>query len=127
MNKVAPYLYKKVIEVPLYRGKFIILLTNSVKKASKYVPSLSNEEDIFAFASTGIYRKGTAFFMILNLTHEEKLTPGIIAHESVHVASYVSTRAGIEADFDNDEPLTYLVGWITNEAHKFINQKGFTI
>lgn len=42
--------------------------------------------------------------------------PYIIAHECVHAAGYILSRAGVRADFDNDEAMAYLVGTLVRKS-----------
>lgn len=35
-----------------------------------------------------------------------------VSHESVHAAGRTFKELGVRADYDNDEPMAYLVGWV---------------
>lgn len=41
---------------------------------------------------------------------------GSLAHECVHAANFTLQLRGVKADFDNDEPLAYLVGNLMDAA-----------
>lgn len=47
----------------------------------------------------------------------------VLAHEAVHLASYLFKMRGIRHDLDNEEPYSYLVGWFVEEIDKFCNKK----
>lgn len=50
-----------------------------------------------------------------------------IAHEATHIANLVFKHAGVIFDKDNDEPLAYLIGWISGQIHdlhlKYLKQQ----
>ena len=45
----------------------------------------------------------------------------------MHVTHFIAHKRGIEPDFTNDEPLTYLAAWVTDEMYFFIKKKGFKV
>lgn len=49
--------------------------------------------------------------------------PNTTAHEAVHMARMILDYVSIKYTKDNDEPLAYMVGWLTAEMLKFLNQK----
>jgi len=84
------------IKIPLYFEKLTI----------KVVDELDKPE----------YAAYVSFFpdrMVLNITPDA--TPGVIAHEAVHIANYVFKQCCILPDLDNDEPQAYLIGWIVEQ------------
>lgn len=121
------YLHITSKKVPLYGGLIVIVLTNSNKKLGKYV-YMKPKEEHFAFCVPGNYRNQGAFYCVLNFNNKDgKISHGVIAHEAVHLANFILKDAGVRCDYNNDEPLTYLVQWITNRIYSFINKKGFKI
>ena len=44
----------------------------------------------------------------------EKSTPGIVAHESLHVVNITLGWSGVVADYENDETQAYLLGYVVN-------------
>lgn len=51
---------------------------------------------------------------------KEALNHNYIAHEIGHLAIRVLWSRGIEIKDDNDEPFTYLVGWLTGLYYEWI-------
>lgn len=52
-------------------------------------------------------------------------TAGTIAHECTHAALNIFRRRGIAVDLDNQEPTTYLIGYLVHavtEAHRELNR-----
>lgn len=49
-------------------------------------------------------------------------TPGLIAHEALHIVHHVFIECLIEPDMYNDEPQAYLLGWVVDKISKDISQ-----
>lgn len=49
-------------------------------------------------------------------------TPGIIAHESKHLTNNIFIDINHRLDLWNDEPECYLLQWIVDTVHDFINK-----
>ena len=50
---------------------------------------------------------------------------GTIAHECTHAALNIFRRRGVDVDLNNQEPTTYLIGYLVNavtEAHRELNK-----
>jgi hypothetical protein len=116
------YIYIKEKEIPLYRGKLVIVLTNSVSEVKKINPTYSHD---FVYASTffGNWKGMQGFFVIFNFDHKNyAVYNGTITHEALHCANFIGEARGIVNDGVNDEPFAYLAEWITDEIYKFINK-----
>jgi hypothetical protein len=50
----------------------------------------------------------------------ENSTPGIIAHEALHVVNMTLMWAGVIADFENDETQAYLLCYVVNRITETI-------
>lgn len=112
----------KALNIPLYRGKFIIIITDSTKKVKKYIPSFP-DDFIYASSYYANYKKQQGFYIILNFKSPyRKIKHGIIAHEAVHTAHFIMKDRGIIDSFDNDEANAYLVEWVTDQIYKFIKK-----
>ena len=59
------YLIKNYCEVPLYRGHFILLLTNSADKVREEIPSFS-KDDVYAHTCLDEHKGKNGFYVILN-------------------------------------------------------------
>ena len=104
------------------------MLTNSKSKLDKSIPNTSiTQEDLYAHAWYDNYKKKEAFIVILNFHDKCSITNGVIAHEALHIAGFIGSARGIKADFNNDEPMTYLTEWVVDQVHKFVKQKKFKI
>ena len=122
---MAEYLHIKAVEVPIYRGYFVIILTNSQKKVVKYLPEFKGR--VYAHSWFATYRGQQGFYIVLNFDNEvRKIKHGVITHEAIHTAHFIATERGIEPDFSNDEAIAYLGEWITDSVYKFIQKHKFS-
>lgn len=122
------YLHKKVVEIPIYRGKLVILLGNDVEKLTSVLSEWDKDEEPYAHAWRLGYKGWKSACVVLNFHHSKsKINHGIVAHEAMHATHFIAQDSDIDFDFDNPEPITYLLEWVTNEIHKFIHQKGFKV
>jgi hypothetical protein len=48
------------------------------------------------------------------------LTPGLIAHEAVHIKNMMFDAVGIINDLNNDEPEAYFMGWLVDAIHEVV-------
>lgn len=56
--------------------------------------------------------------VIVIWVHPKELKSGALAHECVHAANMTLKERGVKPDFENDEPLAYLVGTLFEKAKK---------
>ena len=115
----------KVIDIPIYRGKLIIIASDD---AGAVVKKFSLDEDYFddelyAHSIVDDYNGWMGYYVILNPNHSfSKLTNGTIAHEAMHVVFEKFADNGVIITHKNQEPTTYLLGWITDEIHAALKE-----
>lgn len=49
---------------------------------------------------------------------KESLSFDIVAHESLHVASFIADICNLKYDYENDEHFAYLIGWVAECCEK---------
>lgn len=117
------YFYKKQKEVPLYRGWLVVIITNDQDKLQRQIPKIAVQE-LYAhtwFTPNWDGRRG--FVIILNFHNSfRKVHNGTISHEALHAAHFIADSVGIDANFDNDEPITYLIEWIVDEVYELMHK-----
>jgi hypothetical protein len=117
------YIYISEKEIPLYSGYFVIILTNSIDNLQKYIPNVkTNNREVYAHSFYENYKGHEGFIVALNFHNNSKIRHGVITHEAYHTANFIASARGLIADFDNDEPVAYLAGWVANEIYDFINK-----
>lgn len=120
------YFYIKVVNIPIYKGNLVMILSNDKDKISKLDKGWT-KEDIYAHAIHGEYKNFEAFYIVLDIKNSSKITNGVIAHEAFHVAEFIAESRGFIPDFENNESVAYILEWVTDQIHKFIIEKGFKI
>jgi len=108
MVGLEPYLHIKSITVPLYRGNFVIIISNSAEKVNNILPDYDLKH-VYGHARMDTYKKQQGFFIILNPDFKCRvITHGVVSHEALHIANFIADARGIEPSFSNDEAITYL-------------------
>ena len=105
-------------------GKLVIVLTNSADMVIKHHPDWKiNNNNLYAHSFMANHKGIQGFFIILNFdSSNNKITHGVIAHEAIHATNAIFSERGVVADFYNDEPYAYLIKWIVDQVHKFIQK-----
>ena len=106
--------------IPLYFGELHVFISNDFAKVNeKYKLKL----DVFYHhgfdAVTGSFHKKSGFtryFVIMR----KKVFLKCIVHESKHLVDRIFQDRNIHADFSNDEPECYLLGWIFESIKKVL-------
>lgn len=119
---IKKYFHITAKEVPIFKGKLVIVLTNDVDNVKKYLP---NWEDDYVYGHTWkySYKNRQGYYLILNLWNTDmEITHGVIAHEAVHVAQFVTERAGIR----DDECTAYITEWATDQVYRYLDKMSMT-
>lgn len=102
------HMKRKKIKIPIYGGEWTIIFCKSLKKVEKkYGLEPTNDFDAICLTRDTDYI--TAFEI-------DSITPGIIAHECVHLLNSIFISNGVELDRHNDETQAYLMGWLVNRV-----------
>ena len=67
--------------------------------------------------------KQTGKYGTLVVLWEDNPTNGHVAHESGHVAITMLSELGIALHVDNQEPITYMIGWVADKIHEVLSGK----
>lgn len=114
----------KKYKTPLYRTGFTIIL---YEKGSEILELLkdfnqSTEEGLDRYDGC-VFSHKDHLYLILNISRKGFPTPGIVAHESKHLVNFIYHEIGMDLCILNDEPEAYLLGWIVDEVHDFLNKE----
>lgn len=115
--------YQKIeIDVPIYRGVLVVIVSNSIKLVNEEIEGIEwREKEVYAHTLLSNWEGNNGYVVILNPDCSvRKMTHGVIAHEAVHVAQFIFENHGVRHDFDNPEPFNYLVEWVTDEIYRYI-------
>ena len=118
---------RKSIKVPIYVGRFDIVITDSVTEYKKVYTDnhLESSEYIYGHTIRTRTHKSdkTVWAMVLNFNSDVPITHGVIAHEALHVTAFILDWVNQDFDHNNHERFTYLIQWITDEVYKFLKQQ----
>lgn len=110
----------KAIDIPIYGGKLVVILTNNADVVRKYYPDFEDDY-VYAHAINYYYKGNKAYYVVLNT--EGKITNGVVAHEALHVVAYLFHYKGIDYDPDNDEPYAHMLEWVVEKIHEVLDKK----
>ena len=123
----GPFFYKKVYNIPIYGGYFIIIFSNDREKISQAVNcceyALGN---LYAYTFHNFSYKGKeAYCVVFNFWNiEGEVTMGTITHEITHAGNRLLHARGITPDWENDEPEAYVKGWMSDCVQDFMGKCG---
>mgnify|MGYP001774080096 CR=1 FL=1 len=106
----------KEYDIPIYRGIFVVIITNNVDELREYIPEFDGE--LYAHSWLHAYNDKQGFLCVLNFEARRAVTHGTIAHEATHIAHMILEQRGVLPDFINDEPVAYLVELLTDTIYK---------
>ncbi len=109
----------KTVQIPLYGGKIVVYQVSDLK-AIQEKHDLTDVEGCDALSFQINSKQGVGVFY---LAFEGKPNPSIIAHEAVHITNMILKHIYAKLDIENDEPQAYLLGWIVEQCHKFLEVK----
>lgn len=114
MEKELDAVYHK-IEVPLYEIEMHVVFASSVEEAMRYAikqnPDYLDDDDLDnAKRTAGMVQDVDSRPWVLLPYNAEINT---VAHEAVHAAFSIYEIAQVRTGATNQEPLAYLVGWLT--------------
>jgi hypothetical protein len=115
---------KKKLKVPLYGARMELI---SCKNGIEVEDSYKLESGLLATMDAGVVTiddHETNMTTFLLFIEEKAVSPGLIAHEAYRLASKIFQHINAKSEYDNQEPLAYLIEWIVGECHKFYKVKG---
>ena len=114
----------KKLKFPLYDSLTLqIVISDDVEKINSKLGA--EEERFFAcvWKSDTINKNCKTIVVVFNPADKDnKITPGIITHEAIHIKNILFGTVGIKPDVDNDEPEAYLTEWVVNKIYSVFNQ-----
>lgn len=125
MESHNTYYNRKIINIPIYRGKLVLIFSNDLDKVKK-IPYFEGSEN-YAKCIRSYLGTWEAVYIIINFNAKTPITHGVLTHETIHAANFILEGRGILSDYNNDEPLCYLAEWINNEIYTFMKEKKFEI
>ena len=125
---MSEYHYIKGREIPIYKGKLYVVVSNDYEKVEKLIPGFDkwSNGELYAHTFIAPYKGEEGIFIILNFDHEyEKMTYGVIVHELRHAADLVAQSRGLNTTPQNTESNAYLMEWMANTVFLELIRWGF--
>jgi len=113
---------KHHFDIPLYKGKLIIIISDNIEFVNKYVFFKKCDHHLYAHCIYDNFNGEQGFFIVLNPFSNVKLTEGVIVHEILHCVNFIMDARGQVADRNNDEADAYLAEWIGNKVFTIIKK-----
>lgn len=104
---------KATLKIPIYHGKLIIIQEDDLNKIAKQYELDTKPDEVDAFT---FVLKDNVYTVFKDNTNAQ-----IVAHEALHVVTYIFQDRGILIENRNDEPAAYLLGWVVKQITKRIN------
>ncbi len=124
---------KTSYNIPLYRGRFVIMFADKSVKISEHYDDL-NEGFVLDYAhlfkvNVKHKKRSTQGFLVaFNLNHSyRKITPGTISHEVFHATCAVLHDRGLLLTPDSEEAFSYLIDWMTDKVYDFMKHNNIKI
>ena len=110
-------------DIPIYGGTLVVILESIAKNVKKYIKNF-NKTEVGAHTWHREWKGKEGLVIILN---PKKLTHGSVAHEALHAADFLADDRGFVPDFNNDEPVAYLIAWIVDEVYHALEKKNIKL
>lgn len=113
---------------PLYGSVFFVIIYDTDQEIKDYLKrkkiTLSVNPSYFDGGVFENENEGVFCLMLKSYVHKKKQypTPGIIAHEALHLMNLIFSDINSRVDQSNDEPQAYLLGWIVDNIHELNNK-----
>ncbi len=117
---------KKKIKIPIYGVSFNLVIYNEPSDMMNVLPKGFEWQHDPEDWDGGVYRVNGNLYLALRDYDNNGYkypTPGIISHECKHLVNDVFMYIGQKLDPNNDEAECYLLQWLVNRTHEFLNEK----
>lgn len=106
------------ITVPIYKSwVYVVININECKHLAKLKTGMTLDDNEFTANGMTIYGYGRNIIWL-----PENSDMDTLAHECMHVVLNIFRVKGVSVDLENQEPTTYLMGYITGEVYKAFNK-----
>lgn len=121
---VKKYYYEAEEEIPLYRGKLVVIATNDGNRLSRSLIDYDNRP-LYAHTWFAQWKGDQGFIVIFNFSSINRdIYHGVVAHEAIHAVHMILQSRGVTPDFVNDESVAYLLEWVVDTIYKCLKEFG---
>lgn len=118
IHKFDPVIYPRKVWVAKGGEKKDLADLFDDMERDPYMVSDEVVENSYALTDDVVERSSGDYGVIVWLHKLPDITTGIMAHEADHAANQIFKAIGAKVDVSNDEPHSYLVGFITDCIEK---------
>lgn len=102
---------KRKVKIPLYGGILSIVISSDPNAHGAAKRHFKLDDKALEFYDAVCLGSDCE---VMPVIFSRKITPGLIAHESLHIVNKVFSNIGQVPDRKNDEAEAYLLSWIVN-------------
>ena len=114
----------KITEVPIYHFKFILCITDNLKKLKKEFDI--DRSWIYAHSHRLGYKERDTVMIVLNFNDNiDKIYYSTITHELEHIKNMIFDARGVKTNNDNDESDAYLIEWFAKITYKWLKELNY--
>lgn len=106
------------LRVPLYGVEIIVCPTKQDAEKEMWPGVL--DDNCCAQVTTGVCDKSGIECVAIIFRSLDDYCTEALTHECVHAAWRTLQLVGVKSDVDNQEPLAYLTGWISQRVNNFM-------
>lgn len=111
-------------KIPIFGGQLTIIIDKDLSIVERrYNLTDTSDCDAITFRNPTKDRKR----MYVVAFEQKEITPGIIAHESIHIANMILDDIHHDVNATNDEVQCYLTQWVVDEVVKLLNKSKIKI
>ncbi len=118
------YYYEKIITIPIYHGRLVIIFTDNTYNIRKRHPELNDPQRFmnshFTFGPVRDKNNNIweGYYLVFN-PKSSPITAGVIAHESCHAVDELFNQRDVKLNIDpGNEHYTYMVQFIADKVEE---------
>lgn len=114
---------KIIIPIPTYRVYLDVYIYSNKKKLQKICDKTCKKlkYDKCKFAAQGmafdLCKDKDSYLRATMILNKKYITPGLLAHESLHIINYIFDYISIEYSRESEEAYTYLLEYLVNSIN----------
>lgn len=112
-GKICLYEY----EMDIYPRRLWVAIGVPNDKLREFFEDLEDTEDCYADVTTVREKKTERTGELVRIYKRSEMRPDIIAHEALHVVLDTFSYVGAKVHYDNQEPVTYFLGWVVRKIY----------
>lgn len=109
---------ERQVNIPIYDAALRVVVCDTYEDFEQAVFDTGYKEPLGGAGMITLRHVETTLFHII--INSEDISYGNVAHECLHVTNKLMNHLNIRYDWDNDEAMCYLHGFLVDAVHKII-------